>query len=52
MTTEPKHLARFEGGNALPGFRAEALLPRLRGAVDRIDRVAARHVHWVWSDAP
>jgi phosphoribosylformylglycinamidine synthase len=50
VTTEPKHLARFEGGNALPGFRAESLLARLRGAVDRIERVAARHVHWVWSD--
>ena len=44
--------ARFEGGNALPAFRAQALLGRLRGAVERIDRVAARHVHWVWSDAP
>ncbi len=51
MTTEPKHLARFEGGNALPGFRAESLLARLRGQVDRIERVAARHVHWVWSDS-
>jgi phosphoribosylformylglycinamidine synthase len=50
VTTEPKHLARFEGGNALPGFRAETLLARLRGPVDRIERVAARHVHWVWSD--
>ncbi|HEV7576260.1 MAG TPA: phosphoribosylformylglycinamidine synthase [Caldimonas sp.] len=52
MTTEPKHLARFEGGNALPGFRAAALLARLQGRVARIDGVAARHVHWVWSDAP
>ncbi|MEO8835241.1 MAG: phosphoribosylformylglycinamidine synthase, partial [Caldimonas sp.] len=52
MTTEPKHLARFDGGNALPGFRAAALLARLHGAVARIDGVTARHVHWVWSDAP
>ena len=52
MTTEPKHLARFEGGNALPGFRAAALLARLQGRVARIDAVAARHVHWVWSDSP
>jgi phosphoribosylformylglycinamidine synthase len=50
VTTEPKHLARFEGGNALPGFRAETLLARLRGAVARLEAVAARHVHWVWSD--
>ena len=51
MTTRSKHLARFEGGNALPAYRAAALLERLRGAVARIDAVAARHVHWVWSDA-
>ncbi|HSC63050.1 MAG TPA: phosphoribosylformylglycinamidine synthase, partial [Caldimonas sp.] len=52
MTTEPKHLARFEGGNALPGFRAAALLARLQGSVARIDAVSARFVHWVWSDSP
>jgi len=52
VTTAPKHLARFEGGNALPGFRAAALLARLQGRVARIDGVAARHVHWVWSDSP
>jgi phosphoribosylformylglycinamidine synthase len=51
VTTEPKHLARFEGGNALPGFRAAALLARLRGEVGRIEAIGARHVHWVWSDA-
>jgi len=51
VTTEPKHLARFEGGNALPGFRAEALVTRLGGAVERIERVAAHYVHWVWSDS-
>ncbi len=51
MTTEPKHLARFEGGNALPGFRAASLLARLQGSVGRVEGVSARHVHWVWSDA-
>ena len=52
MTTEPKPLARFEGGNALPTYRVAALLERMRGQVGRIDAIAARHVHWVWSDAP
>ncbi|MEO6362925.1 MAG: phosphoribosylformylglycinamidine synthase [Caldimonas sp.] len=52
MTTEPKHLARFEGGNALPGTRAAALLARLQAAVARVAAVRARHVHWVWSDRP
>ena len=51
MTTEPQHLARFEGGNALPGFRAAALLARLQAHVTRIDAIGARFVHWVWSDA-
>ena len=52
MTTEPQHLARFEGGNALPEFRAAALLARLQAEVARISSLSARHVHWVWSDAP
>ena len=52
MTTEPKHLARFEGGNALPGFRGAALLAKLQGRVARIEGIAARHIHWVWSSAP
>ena len=52
MTTETKHLARFEGGNALPAFRAAALLARLQGEVSRIASLSARHVHWVWSDSP
>ncbi len=50
-TTLPKHLARFEGGNALPAYRAAALLERVRGAAGRIEAIATRHVHWVWSDA-
>ena len=44
LTTDPQHLARFEGGNALPGFRAAALLARLQGArrPHRGDRGAPR----------
>src|SRR5215471_5839274 len=52
LTTAPPHLASFEGGNALPDFRAAALLARLRERVARVDAIAARHVHWVASDAP
>ncbi|HEY2560797.1 MAG TPA: phosphoribosylformylglycinamidine synthase [Caldimonas sp.] len=52
MTTESQHLARFEGGNALPEFRAAALLARLQVQLARVDAIGARHVHWVWSDAP
>ena len=51
MTSTPKHLSHFEGGNALSSFRAAALLPRLQAIDARIVGVAARHVHWVWSDA-
>ncbi len=50
MTSTPKHLLHFEGGNALSAFRAQALLPRLQAISARINGVAARHVHWVWSD--
>lgn len=52
MTSTPKHLNPFDGGNALSAFRAQALLPRLQALVPRIVGVHARHVHWVWSDAP
>ena len=51
VTSTPKHLSHFEGGNALSSFRAQALLPRLQAISPRIAAVAARHVHWVWSDA-
>jgi len=51
VTTTSKHLSHFEGGNALSSFRAAALLPRLQAINSRIGAVAARHVHWVWSDA-
>ena len=51
MSASPKHLLHFEGGNALSAFRAQGLLARLAAACPRITGVAARHVHWVWSDA-
>ena len=51
MTSAPKHLMHFEGGNALSAFRAQGLLARLAEACPRIDAVSARHVHWVWSDS-
>jgi phosphoribosylformylglycinamidine synthase len=47
-----KHLQHHEGGNALSNFRAAALLTRLQAVNARITAVHARHVHWVWSDAP
>jgi phosphoribosylformylglycinamidine synthase len=47
-----KHLIHFEGGNALSGFRTQALLPRLQAIQPRIAGLHARHVHWVWTDAP
>jgi phosphoribosylformylglycinamidine synthase len=52
VTPSPKHLQHHEGGNALSDFRARALLPRLQAACARITGVHARHVHWVWSEAP
>jgi phosphoribosylformylglycinamidine synthase len=50
MSSAPKFLMHFEGGNALSAFRAAALLPALQAACPRITGVSARHVHWVWSD--
>jgi phosphoribosylformylglycinamidine synthase len=47
-----RQLLCFEGGNALSGFRAQAVLRRLRGVSGRIADVHARHVHWAWSDTP
>jgi len=52
VTSTSKHLLHFEGGNALSAFRAQALLPRLQAVSPRISGVAARHVHWVWSESP
>lgn len=51
MTTAPKHLMHFEGGNALSAFRSQGLLARLAMINPRIVGVSARFVHWVWSDA-
>lgn len=47
MTPSTPTILFFEGGNALPRFRAQALLPRLQAAVSRVAGVHARHVHWV-----
>ena len=52
MTLPTPHLATFEGGNALSAFRAQALSAALRAVSARIVGVAARHVHWVRSEAP
>ncbi|MBU6258534.1 MAG: phosphoribosylformylglycinamidine synthase [Burkholderiales bacterium] len=52
MIAQPHHLMHFEGGDALPAFRAQALLARLREACPRVTAVAARHVHWAAFDAP
>ncbi|ODU10202.1 MAG: phosphoribosylformylglycinamidine synthase [Rubrivivax sp. SCN 71-131] len=46
------HLLHFEGSDALPAFRAQALLARLQAACPRVTAVAARHVHWAAFDAP
>ena len=47
-----KFLSRFEGGNALSGFRARALLGRLRAVAPAVESVRARHLHVVWSETP
>lgn len=52
MTSSPKHLQHFEGGQALSTFRAQALLPKLQAVSPRITALHARHVHWVWSESP
>ncbi len=43
----PPTLLCFDGGNALSGFRAQALLPRLQAVAPRVAAVHARYVHWV-----
>ena len=50
-TTVTLHIAQFEGGSALSAFRVQQLLPRLTAIHDRIDGIAARHVHLVASEA-
>ena len=52
MIQPVKHVVRFEGGNALPAFRAAALLARLQGVCERLAGIEARHAYWVWSEAP
>ncbi|MEO5734550.1 MAG: phosphoribosylformylglycinamidine synthase, partial [Rubrivivax sp.] len=52
MSADRLHLISFEGADALPEFRARALLVSLQGACPRIHSVAARHRHWVAFDAP
>jgi phosphoribosylformylglycinamidine synthase len=51
MTTAPKHLMHFEGGNALSAFRSRGLLSRLAQINPRFVGIGARFVHWVLSDA-
>jgi phosphoribosylformylglycinamidine synthase len=51
MPATPLHLLHFEGGNALPAFRAQALLTRLQAVCPRITAVTARFVHWAAFDA-
>ena len=51
MTSSPQHLIHFEGGNALSGFRTQALLASLQTVSPLIRSVAARYVHWVCSAA-
>ena len=50
MTSVTPHLMHFEGGDALPTFRAQALLARLQEAVPRVSDVRARFVHWAAFD--
>ena len=50
VTTPPQHLQSILGGNALPEFRALAVLRRLQEVCSRIEAVHARHAHWACSD--
>ncbi len=47
----PLAVIRFEGGDALTGFRVRRLLPLLQAVDGRIDSVSARFVHLVATDA-
>jgi phosphoribosylformylglycinamidine synthase len=42
----------LEGGRALSVSRERALLARLQGIAPEIEAVRARHLHWVWTEAP
>ena len=52
MTSATLHLMHFEGGDALPAFRAQALLSRLQAVYPRVSEVQARFVHWAAFDTP
>ena len=52
MTISPEHLIPVEGGNALPAFRAQALLAKLQAVAPRVTEVHARHVHWASIELP
>jgi phosphoribosylformylglycinamidine synthase len=45
-------LTSYEGGNAISSFRTRALLAGLQGAAPGVTGLAARHVHWVWTEQP
>ena len=47
MSSTPLHLLHFEGGDALPAFRAQALRARLQAVCPLVPALAARFVHWV-----
>ena len=51
MSETSLHLKTFEGGDALPAYRRQALLARLQAVVPRISGLSARFVHWVAVDA-
>ena len=46
----PKNLLCFEGGSALPAWRAQVLLLQLQSVSVRITGVEARHLHWVLAE--
>jgi len=52
VTISPEHLIPVEGGNALPAFRAQALLAKLQAVAPRVTEVHARHVHWACIELP
>ena len=50
MSTAPKHLMHFEGGNALAPHQTAALLSKLQAIQPKINALHARFVHWVVQD--
>jgi phosphoribosylformylglycinamidine synthase len=43
----PRFVLRLDGGQALAGFRLQALVERLRAVLPDVESVHARHAHWV-----